>query len=134
MFITSFSSNSGGYNSILSLLSFVVIFILILVLAYYATRFIAKYQNNLLNAKSNIKILESYRLGNNKFIAIVKIGEDFYAIALGKDEVTLIDKLNKDTLKIPDGFIELSNDNTTEQVEHKNIDFKDIFSRAKNKK
>ncbi len=119
----------GGWHSFVNILSLLLIFVLVLVMAYFSTKFIAKIQANNINNKSNIKIIESFRLGNNKFIAIVKIGGDYYAIALGKEEVTFIDKLDQDGLSLnqegtsqTDGSIEGSSS------------FKEILSQFKKNK
>ena len=114
---------SGGFQSFLSIMSLILIFLLVLALAYFASKLAAKYQNNVLNHKSNIKIIESFRLGNNRFISIVKIGENYYALGLGKEEMILIDKLNPDDFK-----------NLEEAVEaDKRLNFKEILSQIKNK-
>lgn len=114
---------SGGFNSVLSILSLILIFILVLVMAYFASKLAAKYQSNVLNSKSNIRIIESFRLGNNRFIAIVKIGENYYALGLGKDEITMIDRLNPDALK----------DFEASDSAEKKLNFKEILSQVKNK-
>jgi flagellar protein FliO/FliZ len=120
------SGGSGGLKSILSSLVLIIIFILILVLAYFATKFIAKYQGNMINSKSNIRILESFRVSGNKFIAIVKIGEGYYAMSVGKDEMHLIDKLNPDELKLGEnGSIKAAGDKP---------DFNELLVRLKNRK
>ena len=114
---------SGGVSSFLSILSLILIFLLVLVLAYFTSKLAAKYQSNVLNHKSNIRIIESFRLGNNRFISIAKIGESYYALGLGKEEITLIDKLNSEELKI------LEEAETTD----KRLNFKEILSQIKNK-
>ena len=119
----------SGWHSFVNILSLLLIFVLVVIMAYFSTKFVAKLQANNINNKSNIKIVESYRLGNNKFIAIVKIGINYYAIALGKEEVTLIDKLDEEGLKI-------NNEGTSEGVDGSSVklDFKDVLSKIKNKK
>lgn len=112
-------------NSVLSVISLILIFIVIVALAYFTTRFIARHQNNALNGKSNIRVVESFRVGTNKFIAIIKIGEAFYAIGVGKDEFTMIDKLNPDELK---DFSAIGAESGGTK-----IDFKEILSQIKNK-
>lgn len=114
---------SGGFSSFLNILSLIIIFLLVLVLAYFAAKLAAKYQSNVLNSRSNIRVIESFRLGGNKFIAIAKIGENYYAIGIGKDEITFIDKINPDELK--------NFDSTGES--DKKLNFKDILSQVKNK-
>ena len=130
------TNSVSGWHSIASVISLLLIFVFIIVLAYFSTKFVAKYQSNIINRKSNIKIIESYRIGNNKFIAIVMIGKDYYAIALGKDEITFIDKLDKDGLKIntqesSDGESE-SNGEVSSNADR--LDFREILSQLKNKK
>lgn len=95
--LTRFSG--GGLSAAWNILSLLFIFVIVLVLAYYSTKFIAKYQNNTLNVKSNIKIIESFRIGNNKYIAIAMIAGEYYALAVGKDEINTIDKLDKATVE-----------------------------------
>ena len=42
--------------------------------------------------------MESIRVGNNKFIAIVKAGEVYLVVAVGKDDVTLLTQLTEEQL------------------------------------
>lgn len=112
-------------NSVLSVISLILIFIVIVALAYFTTRFIARHQGNVLNGKSNIRVIESFRVGTNKFIAIIKIGEAFYAIGVGKDEFTMIDKLN------PDDLTDFSTIGT--ESGGTKIDFREILSQIKSK-
>lgn len=77
----------------------IFIFILVLGLAYFTTRFIAKYEKNQ-NVNKNIEIIETYRLATNKFIAIVRVGEKYLALAIGKDDVTMLTELNEDDLNL----------------------------------
>ncbi|MBE5952967.1 MAG: hypothetical protein E7257_02265 [Lachnospiraceae bacterium] len=95
-------SGSVRDNSLYNVISLILIFIFILVLAYFTAKLTAKLQSNSFNKKANIKIIESFRLGGNKFISIIKIGEDYYALGFGKDEITMIDKLDKDNIILPE--------------------------------
>jgi flagellar protein FliO/FliZ len=85
---------ASGYSGLLACIKLILVFVFVLILAYYGARIAGNYQNNVLNSRSNIRIIESYRVGGNKLLAIAKIGEDYYAIGIGKDEFTLIDKLD----------------------------------------
>lgn len=120
----SFLVKSGGMQGVLNIISLILIFFLVLFLAYYTAKFAAKYQKNALSGKSNITVIESFRVGGNKFIAVIKIGNTYYAVGIGKDEITLIDRLNGDELKLPD----VEGESTS-----KKIDFKEILSQIKNK-
>ena len=125
MILNVISGKQGGLNTALSIFSLILIFAFIVALAYFSTKFIARYQNNLLKNKTTVKIIESFRIGTNKFIAIVKIGESYYAIGVGKDEFTMIDKLN------PDELTDFSVDSGS--TSSKKIDFKEILSQVKNR-
>ena len=106
-------------DSIASFFTVLVIFIFILVITYFTTRYIANYQKGKFGGK-NIKVIESARLTTNKFLQIVQIGNEYFAIALGKDEVTFISKLDKDNLNLTEVDADLPG-------------FKEIFEKAKAK-
>ena len=106
-------------DSIASFFFFFLIFIFILVITYFTTRYIANYQKGKFGGK-NIKVIESARLTTNKFLQIVQIGDEYFAIALGKDEVTFISKLDKDNLNLTEVDADLPG-------------FKEIFEKAKAK-
>ena len=141
-------NNSSGWHAFLSVISLLLIFVFILVLAYFSTKFVAKYQSNIMSRKSNIRIIESSRISNNKYVAIVMIGKDYYAIALGKDEITFIDKLDKDGLRLEHSSKELGedsegglSDSESESSKDKpsdlsvsKLDFKEVLSKIKNNK
>ena len=115
-------SGSIRDSSLYNVISLILIFAFVLVLAYFTARLTAKLQGNPLNKKSNIKIIETFRMGGNKFISIVKIGENYFALGFGKDEITMIDKLDADSIDI---------DDQTEQNNKKS--FKDILNSISNK-
>lgn len=117
--------STENISSALSVISLILIFIFIVVLAYFTTRFIARYQSNSINTRSNMRIIESMRVSNNKFIAIVEVCNSFYIIGVGKDEITLIDKLDSEDADV------LKNGQLSDAG--KKIDFKEILSQIKNK-
>ncbi len=129
-------SGSIRDGSLYNVVSLVLIFAFVLLLAYFAAKLTAKLQGNPLNKKANIKIVDSLRLGGNKFISIVRIGTNYYALGFGKDEITLIDKLDESSINLPDNlkpescdeFVE-ENSNSTQE----NKNFKDILISKINK-
>ena len=86
-----------------------------------AARIVGSYQSNVVNKKSNIRVLEVCRLSNNKMIEIVKIGEKYLAIAVGKDEVTLLTELDADEIVMHETSLEP-------------INFRCILDKMKNEK
>ncbi len=113
--------SSSGAEGIAQLICVVLLFFFVLFLAYIAARIAGSYQSNVINKKSNIRIIEAYRLSNNKMIEIVKIGKRYLAIAVGKDEVTLLTELDEDEIVMHEATIEP-------------INFKHILDKMKNEK
>ena len=143
--LTGFSSS---LSSVWNIISLILIFIFVLALAYFSTKIIAKYQSNTLNSKSNIKIIESFRVGNNKYIAIAEIAGQYYALAIGKDEINLIGTLDKDNIidrqstynvnktSFKDILSKVKNNNSNEQINKESSELfeDDNKSRDKNEK
>ena len=104
MFLQVFDNST--INSIGQFISVILIFIFVLFITYFTTRWIAKYQQwNIVN--KNIKVIETYKLTTNKYIQIVKIGSKYIAIAIGKDNVEKLVELTEDeieTFQIDNGF------------------------------
>lgn len=117
---------SAGWN----IFKLIVITVLVLILAFYATKLIAKYQNNTLSEKSNIRFLESYRVGGNKLVAIAKIGERYFALGIGKDEIHLISELKPEELKLSE--VKSNTDSASGAENNQKTSFKDILANMKN--
>lgn len=116
MVITSMSSRIEAFAQLLTLL---IIFIFVLAVTYYVTRFVGNYQKNKLSG-SNINILETMRIANNKYIQIVKIGSRVFAIAVAKDTVSYLCELDEDELiykESSSGKMLINNDNFKEILE-----------------
>ena len=118
------SSFSAGW----SIVKLILATILVLVLAFYATRWIARYQNNTLAEKNNIQFIESYRVGGNKMVAIAKIGGRYFALGIGKDEIHVIGELHEDELKLTD--VERFTKNSKNAS--RKLSFQDVLSNMKN--
>jgi len=75
-----------------------VIFILVLGITAFVTKWIANYQKQQ-NVNCNIELIETTRISNNKYIQIVKIGEKYFAIAVCKDTVTLLGQVPEEEIQ-----------------------------------
>ncbi|MCM1170660.1 MAG: flagellar biosynthetic protein FliO [Clostridium sp.] len=122
MFI--FLTNSTGFGVVWQTIKLILIFIIILVLAYYGTKLVAGFHKNSLSGRTNLKIVESMSLGNNKFLVVVEIDGSYYALGVGKDNVTLIDKLSDYTPRDAEGFHDVDNPKKS---------FKDVLAQFKTK-
>ena len=104
-------------DSYIQFISVLIIFIVVLAATYFVTRYLAGYQKEK-NSFGNIEIIETGRITTNKYIQIVRLGDKYMAIAVGKDEITALCEVDKDSLKLADG-------------EDHSASFKEIFDKFK---
>lgn len=86
-------------NAVFQFITVTLIFVVVLALTYFTTRWVGSYQKKQMSY-GTIKIIESYRLSSNKVMNIVKAGDKCFLIAVCKDTVTLIGEVNEDTLEL----------------------------------
>ena len=88
---------SSSIESFLQLISVLLVFVFILILTYFVTRWIAGYQKVQMKCK-NLQMIESIPAGNNKMICLVKAGVQYLVVSVGKDEIHLLTTLREDQL------------------------------------
>lgn len=88
---------TSSFQSFTQLIGVVLIFLVVLVLTYYTSKWVGGYQR--INMKNkNIQIIESIGVGNNKYICLVKAGKEYLVVAVGKDEITMLAQLTEEQL------------------------------------
>ncbi|MFA9375371.1 MAG: flagellar biosynthetic protein FliO [Lachnotalea sp.] len=92
-------SQSSRFESIWQLFSISIVFIIVLGLAYYSTKWIAAIQKKQVYNK-NIEVVETFKVTTNKYIQIVRTGEKYLVIAVSKDTITMLTEIDKDQLEI----------------------------------
>ena len=108
-------------NSILEFITVLIIFVFVLGITYFTTKWVANFQKTQ-NKGKNLEIIEIMRISNNKNIQIVKIGTEYVAIAVCKDSVTLLNKMSEEELKL------------TKETSVGGVDsFQQMFEKFKNK-
>ncbi len=111
---------SGRSGSYLQLVTVLLIFVLVLAVTAWVTKWIASYQKQQ-SVNCNVEVVETTRIGNNKYIQILRVGETYMAVAVCKDNVTMLGEVPKEQLTFTDG----KSGNTT---------FTDLFAKAMIKK
>lgn len=93
---------SSSLNSFIQLLGAVLIFLFVLVLTYFTSKWIGTYQRGSMMNK-NLQVLESVKIGANKYICLIQAGKVYLVVAVGKDEVTMLAQLTEEQLsEIPE--------------------------------
>lgn len=85
----------NAVNNIARFITMLIIFILILLLTYYTTRFVAGAKKGSLSA-TNMELLESLQLGQGKYLQLMRLGSRYVVLAVSKDRVELVTELPAD--------------------------------------
>ena len=112
------SMTSNRFDSIVQFITVILIFIFVLALTYFTTRFTAGFQKGRMQ-NSNMEIVDTFRIDQNKYMQIVRVGEKYYSMVVCKDTVTLLGELSKEEIMIPESQL-----GTT-------LSFKEILEKAK---
>ena len=104
-------------NRIVQFVTVTLIFVIVLAITYFTTRWVGSYQKKHMSY-GNIKIVESMRLSSNKILEIVNVGDKYFLIAVCKDTVTKIGEVEPIVT-------------TEEETEEKKETFGNVFGRFK---
>ena len=71
-------------DSFVQLITVLIIFVFVLILTYFTTRWMAGIQKGR-SFNKNLRIIETISVGNNKIISIVEAGTKYIVVSIGKD-------------------------------------------------
>jgi len=108
----------GAGDDLARLITVLLIFIGVLLVTLYTTRWIAKYQK-IQNGNRNIEVVETARLTANKFVQILRLGDTYVAVAVCKDTVTVLGEIPKEQIEFK------------EENEGNSLNFKELLEKAK---
>lgn len=84
----------ASMQSIAELLGLIFIFIIVLVVCYYTTKFVAGKQ--LVQKKiGNFEIVETFAISQNKYLQLLRMGNKYVVISVSKDSVNFITELEE---------------------------------------
>ena len=110
---------TSAIDSAAQLLTVIVLFIVVLIATWLTTRYIASVQKGKLSG-SNFETVDTFRLSQNKYVQIIRIGHRYLAVAVCKDTVTVLCELQEDEITFRD-----------ESFTQKAVSFEDFFNKAK---
>lgn len=114
-----FLTVSAAVNSIAQFVTVLLIFLFVLVITYFTTRYIASIEKKRM-VTGNMELLDALRISNNKYLQIVKVGSKYLCLAVCKDTVTMLVELEQEDIK------EI-------EPEIKPVDFQAILEKVKKK-
>lgn len=86
-----------GIDNVVQFLTTLIIFIFVIVLCVLTTKFIGNFNKQQYTNK-NVKIIETIRVTNNKFIQLLEVGEVYLVVAVCKDQISVLSQLTKEEL------------------------------------
>lgn len=90
-------SITSGIDSVVQFFTVLLIFVFVLGVTYYTTRYMAGIQKN--NYKTgNMELIETLRISNNKYLQIVRAADKYFCIAVCKDTVTMLGEIQKEEM------------------------------------
>ena len=124
-------TSTGGLDAFVQFITVLLIFVFVLVITLYVTRWIAKVQKGVTSGK-NIEIIETMRISSTQYIQIVKIAEEYMAIGVSKDNISMLTKLdeskivacddNNQDMSFSEVFAKLKNSVTNKEITSENSD------------
>jgi flagellar protein FliO/FliZ len=107
-------------NNLLQLAGLCLLLILILIAAYYTSKFVGRWKLKEIKS-SNFNVVDTYRIDSNKMLQIIKVANKFLIIAVGKDTITYISELNEADITFK-----------KDMDSHQKVSFNKIFEKIKN--
>jgi len=84
----------NSIQSLFELLGLILIFVIVLVVCYYTTRFVAGRQ--LVQKKmGNFEVVETFPIAQNKYLQLIRMGNKYVVISVSKDAVSFITEINE---------------------------------------
>jgi len=84
----------NSLQSLFELLGLILIFVIVLVVCYYTTRFVAGRQ--LVQKKmGNFEIVETFAIAQNKYLQLIRMGNKYVVISIAKDSIAYITELDE---------------------------------------
>lgn len=88
-------------DSYVQFITVLLLFVFILAITYLVTRWIAKTQKQRVGT-GNLEVIETCRISQNKYVQILRAGERYLVIAVGRDEIHMLSELSEEELVFRD--------------------------------
>ena len=113
-------SMTSGVESVTQFITVLLIFVFVLGITYFTTRYVAEIQKDKYKT-GNMEVIETLRISNNKYLQIVRAADKFYCIAVCKDTVTMLGEIQKENMVFYENSVKA------------NKNFQDIYEKIKQK-
>jgi flagellar protein FliO/FliZ len=92
---------TSSWDNFLQLIGVSILFIFILIITYYTTRLVGGVKMGMTKT-SNFKVLETFKVAQNKYLQLIQVGSRYFVIAICKDDIRFLAELNESDIKLPE--------------------------------
>jgi flagellar protein FliO/FliZ len=96
-----FLAKMSDSNNVFQLIGVTFLFLFVLAITYVTTKLIGGIKAGTLT-ESNFKVIDTYKVTQNKYMQIIKIGSKYFVIAVCKDTIQLITELKEEDIVLKD--------------------------------
>jgi flagellar protein FliO/FliZ len=96
-----FLAKMSDSNNVFQLIGVTFLFLFVLIITYVTTKLIGGIKAGTLT-ESNFKVIDTYKVTQNKYMQIIKIGSKYFVIAVCKDTIQLITELKEEDIVLKD--------------------------------
>lgn len=82
-------------DSVFQFLTVLLLFVFVLVITYLTTRWIAKVQRGQMAPGANLEVMETLKITGDKYIQIVRSGNKYLVIGIGKNEISFLAEVDE---------------------------------------
>ena len=83
----------SSVKSLFELLGLIVVFVIVLAVCYFTTKFVAGRQ--LVQKKmGNFEVVETFAIAQNKYLQLIRMGNKYVVIAVAKDSISVVTELD----------------------------------------
>ncbi|MBO6147400.1 MAG: flagellar biosynthetic protein FliO [Lachnospiraceae bacterium] len=83
----------------IQLVTVIAIFLIVLAVTYFTTRFVGGYAKNRI-VTGNIELIDSMKIAPSAYIAIVRTASKYMALGIGKNEIHFLCELPEDAIEV----------------------------------
>ena len=93
-------TRTSSIDTIAQFITVLLLFLAVLAVTYLVTRYIGGLQRGQVKG-NNIEVIETVRIGQSQCVQILRVADRYLAVGIGKEEVTLLGELDKESISLP---------------------------------
>lgn len=91
----------GRTDTVIQFVTVLLLFAFVVLITWFTTRWVARLQKGQMSSQgSNMEVLETMRIAPDKFLELVKLGNRYFILAVGKNEINSVCELKEEELNL----------------------------------